>query len=72
MVQEVEATAKTVNYKFSGIDQPKNPGGLYSLQWAEFVVLHVKGIQEQQQEIAELKKRIEQLEKLLRKTAAHK
>ncbi|MES2649625.1 MAG: tail fiber domain-containing protein [Bacteroidota bacterium] len=67
IAQEVEAAANKINYKFSGVDKPKNSDDLYALRYAEFVVPLVKGMQEQQQEIADLKQRIQKLEELLNK-----
>ncbi len=72
IAQEVESAAKSTNYDFSGVQKPKNENDLYGLSYAEFVVPLVKGMQEQQQQIeilttenAELKARLERLEKLL-------
>jgi hypothetical protein len=69
IAQEVEATAKSVGFDFSGVDKPKNENDHYALRYAEFVVPLVKAVQEQQalinkqQElINELTKRIEKLE----------
>jgi len=61
VAQEVEAASQKVNYDFSGIDRK---GRILGLRYAEFVVPLVKGMQEQQQQIEELKKRVE----LLRQT----
>jgi hypothetical protein len=67
--QDVEEAAKSINYSFSGIHNPKN-GGLYSLDYSAFVVPLVKAVQEQQsiiekqqQLIDELLKRVTVLEK---------
>jgi trimeric autotransporter adhesin len=69
IAQEVEEAAKQTGYAFSGVDKPKNDNDVYGLRYAEFVVPLVKGMQEQQQIINELKKqnselllRIEKLE----------
>jgi hypothetical protein len=56
VAQDVEAAAKSINYNFSGIDEPKNSHDLYGLRYAEFVVPLVKAVQEQQQQIEDLKK----------------
>ncbi|KAA9035824.1 hypothetical protein FW778_19910 [Ginsengibacter hankyongi] len=70
VAQEVEKTAKKLGFDFSGIDAPKNENDLYALRYADFVVPLVKAVQEQQQQIEELKKqntelinRIDALEK---------
>lgn len=62
VAQEVEATAKKLGFNFSGVDAPKNESGVYSLRYAEFVVPLVKAVQEQQQMIADMQKRIQLLE----------
>ena len=63
VAQEVEKAAEESGYDFSGVDKPKNDKDLYGLRYAEFVVPLVKAIQEQQQIIEDLKKRVEALEK---------
>ncbi len=69
VAQEVEAAATRLNYEFSGVDKPKNDNDLYALRYAEFVVPLVKAVQEQQQQITTLMKRIEQLETALLQSA---
>ena len=56
VAQEVERTAKKLGFDFSGIDAPKNENDLYALRYADFVVPLVKAVQEQQQQLEELKK----------------
>ena len=63
LAQEVEQAAREVNYNFSGVIAPANENTPYSLRYAQFVVPLVKAMQEQQQLIEELRKRIEELEK---------
>jgi hypothetical protein len=46
IAQEVEKSAKELNYDFSGVDKPENENGLYGLRYAEFVVPITKAIQE--------------------------
>jgi hypothetical protein len=46
VAQEVEETAKKLNYDFGGVDKPKNDKDLYGLRYAEFVVPLVKAVQE--------------------------
>jgi hypothetical protein len=45
LAQDVEKTAQSIGYDFSGVDAGEN-GGLYGLRYAEFVVPLVKAIQE--------------------------
>ena len=61
VAQEVEASAYETGFVFSGVDKPRNENGLYGLRYAEFVVPLVKSVQEQQQQINDLKKEIELL-----------
>ena len=70
IAQEVEAAANKIGYDFSGVDKPQSELDHYGLRYAEFVVPLVKGMQEQQVEIENLKKqndllikRLEALEK---------
>ncbi|MEK7255963.1 MAG: tail fiber domain-containing protein [Bacteroidota bacterium] len=79
IAQEVEAAAKQVGFDFSGVDAPQNETGLYGLRYSEFVVPLVKGMQEQQVEIGNLKLeieaqqvRIEKVERLESENAALK
>ncbi len=46
IAQDVEKSAKELNYNFSGIDAAKNNKDLYGLRYAEFVVPLVKAVQE--------------------------
>jgi hypothetical protein len=62
IAQEVEQTAKSIGYDFSGVDKPKDDqSGFYGLRYAEFVVPLVKAVQEQQQIIETQKNDIETL-----------
>jgi hypothetical protein len=70
IAQEVEEAATQSGYSFSGVDAPKNENDYYGLRYGEFVVPLVKGMQEQQalieaqqQQIEQLLKRLEALEK---------
>jgi hypothetical protein len=77
VAQEVERTAKELNYDFSGVDAPKNDNDVYGLRYAEFVVPLVKAVQElsrmndekdamilrQQKQIDVMMARLEALEK---------
>ncbi len=69
IAQEVEITAQQLGYDFSGVDAPKNEKDIYALRYADFVVPLVKAVQElnnivniQQNEIRELKEKIQKLE----------
>jgi len=55
IAQEVEAAAENLGFSFSGVDAPKNENDMYGLRYADFVVPLVKGMQEQQTQIEELK-----------------
>jgi len=55
IAQEVEAAAENLGFSFSGVDAPKNENDMYGLRYADFVVPLVKGMQEQQAQIEELK-----------------
>ena len=53
VAQEVDMAAQKIGYDFSGVDKT---GNIMGLRYADFVVPLVKAVQEQQQEIEELKK----------------
>jgi len=59
VAQEVEQSAKSIGYDFSGVDKPKNENGFYGLRYAEFVVPLVKAVQEQQKIIEQQNNDIE-------------
>ncbi|MEO6403952.1 MAG: tail fiber domain-containing protein [Ferruginibacter sp.] len=63
IAQEVEIAAKKLGFKFSGVDAAKNENDTYGLRYSEFVVPLVKAVQEQQQQIEDLRKANEQLQK---------
>jgi hypothetical protein len=67
IAQDVETAAKSVNYDFSGVDKPQNQTDYYGLRYGEFVVPLVKAVQEQQAQIEELKKTVNQLIELNKK-----
>jgi hypothetical protein len=60
--QEVEAAATASGYDFSGVDKPKNANDFYGLRYSDFVVPLVKAVQEQQQQMEEMKKAIAALQ----------
>lgn len=51
VAQEVEATAREIGYRFSGVNAPKNPTDNYSIAYSQFVPSLVKATQEQEEEI---------------------
>ena len=65
IAQEVEQAATALGYDFSGIDKPKNEKDHYGLRYSTFVVPLVKGMQEQQKIIADLKNMNAEKEKLI-------
>jgi Tfp pilus assembly protein PilN len=72
IAQEVEQAALSLGYDFHGVDKPQNENSHYGLRYALFVVPLVKGMQEQQITINELKeentalkKRLDKIEELL-------
>ncbi|MEZ4805385.1 MAG: tail fiber domain-containing protein [Bacteroidia bacterium] len=46
IAQEVEKSALSLGYDFSGVDKPQNDKDMYSLRYAEFTVPLVKAVQE--------------------------
>ncbi len=74
IAQEVDSAAEKTGFNFSAIDRPEHDNDLYGLSYAAFVVPLVKGMQEQQKEIKdlrtqnnELKQRLAEIEKILLK-----
>jgi hypothetical protein len=65
IAQEVEKAANASGYDFSGIIRPKTDQDHYSLSYDAFVVPLVKAVQEQQQEIADLRHEVEELKKMI-------
>ena len=63
VAQEVESTAKSLGFDFSGVDAPENENGTYGLRYADFVVPLVKAVQEQQQIIQKQQQQINTLTK---------
>ena len=61
IAQEMEKLLKEKGYNLSLVHVPTNPTDNYSIAYGELVVPLVKAIQEQQQQIEELKKLVEQL-----------
>ena len=72
IAQEVEEAARKIKYDFNGVHLPENDNDNYSIAYAQFVVPLVKGMQEQQEMIEQLKstneqqqKQIDELKKLI-------
>jgi len=68
LAQEVETAAQETGFEFSGVVKPAHENDHYTLRYAEFVVPLIKAVQEQQaiieeqqMELAELKKLVQQL-----------
>ncbi len=68
LAQDVAKLAKKIGYDFNGIHVPEDETkDSYGISYSLFVVPLVKALQEQQEEISDLKKKIEQLEALIKK-----
>jgi hypothetical protein len=65
VAQDVEKTAKSIGYKFSGVNVDES--GIYSLSYAEFVVPLVKAVQELSDKNDQLQKQVEELTGLVYK-----
>jgi hypothetical protein len=63
LAQDVEKTAKSLGYDFSGVDAAKNSKDLYGLRYAEFVVPLVKAVQELSKQNESLQQQIDELKK---------
>jgi len=61
IAQEVEESAKSLDFDFSGVDKPKNENDYYGLRYAEFTVPLVKAVQEQQKIIEAQQTQIDSL-----------
>ena len=59
VAQDVEKTAKSIGYKFSGVNVDES--GIYSLSYAEFVVPLVKAVQELSDKNDRLQEQVEEL-----------
>ena len=67
IAQDVEKTAKSIGYNFSGVDAPEDGKGVYGLRYAEFVVPLVKAVQELSEQNDKQQKQIEELTELVNK-----
>jgi len=61
IAQEVEKTAKSIGYEFSGVEVDEV--GIYSLRYAEFVVPLVKAVQELSEQNERMQEQINELKK---------
>jgi len=64
VAQDVEKTAKSISYNFSGVNVDEK--GIYSLSYAEFVVPLVKAVQELSEQNKQLQQQIDELKSLLK------
>ncbi len=55
IAQDVEKSANEIGFQFSGIDKPKNQNDHYGIRYSDFIPPVVKAIQEQQNQIEQLK-----------------
>ena len=69
VAQDVEKTAKSVGYNFSGVNVDEK--GIYSLSYAEFVVPLVKSVQELSAKNDQLQKQVDELTGLVNKLLAN-
>lgn len=69
IAQEVEKAAAASGYNFSGLVKPKTVDAYYSLSYESFVVPLVKAVQEQQAQIADLQKQLNELKQLIQQSA---
>lgn len=65
IAQEVEKASTEIGYDFNGVDKPETADGLYGLRYSEFVVPLVKAVQEQQQQITDLKNTNQELQSVI-------
>ncbi len=67
IAQDVEKSLKKLNAQFSGLVRPKNKTDFYSIRYGDFVVPLIKSIQEQQEQINQLKSENELLLERIKK-----
>ncbi len=70
VAQDVETTAKKMNYDFDGVDAAKNDKDLYGLRYSEFVVPLVKAVQELSKQNDSLQKQNDDLKTRMDKLEA--
>jgi len=61
IAQEVEATAKELNYEFDGVNAPKNDNDHYSISYSQFIMPLVKAVQELNEQKIQQDKKINDL-----------
>ncbi len=65
IAQEVEESAKKLNFDFSGVDAPQDKNGFYGLRYGDFVVPLVRAVQEISKKIEEQNKELAEKNELL-------
>src|SRR5579859_451659 len=65
IAQEVEKAAQAAGFDFTGVERPKNERDHYSLSYPAFIMPMVKAIQEQQQQIDDLKKTVAEQRRMI-------
>lgn len=70
IAQEVEVAAQKCGYNFNGVHKPNDENDNYSIAYSQFVVPLVKGMQEQQKMIDQQQQEIDELKKLVKELAA--
>jgi hypothetical protein len=65
IAQDVEKTAKDINYNFDGVHAPENDKDNYSLVYADLIPSLVKAVQELSKENDELKKQLQDIQSTL-------
>ncbi len=65
LAQDVAKAAKESGFDFPGIDEPRNEKEVYSLRYTDFVMPLVMGMKEQQQMIEQQQQEINELKKLV-------
>lgn len=72
VAQEVEESAKKLNYDFSGVDKPETKDGLYGLRYEAFIMPLVKSVQQLSQQNQDLQKQIDELKVALKNGSTQK
>jgi hypothetical protein len=62
IAQEVDKAAKDANYDFCGVERPSTPDGLYGIRYTDFIMPLVKSVQDLSIENESQKKTIEVLQ----------
>jgi len=72
IAQQVDSAAQACHYNFNGVVKPQTSGGLYELNYTDFVVPLVKAVQEQQQQIKALQQQNQLLLRRIQKLENNK